>query len=301
MQVDGFLNLCKPLGWTSHDVVGFVRRRIGQRRVGHAGTLDPAASGVLPLCLGRATRLADRVAAGSKLYAADLRLGVTTDAGDAEGRLLAEQSADAVRLSAIVAALASQVGQIAQRPPTYSALKVQGVPAYERARRGETVALAAREVTVYGLAVVDWQPPRVTVLVHCSKGTYVRSLARDVGESLDCGGHLDALARLAVGQFTLADAISVEAFDRAVADGCWRDLVLPPDSALAELPALLLSDTRRANFAHGRPWPDSAQPPEARAFAADGSFLGLARAESAGTRWQPALSFVYDPDVTDDG
>jgi len=299
-QVDGFLNLCKPLGWTSHDVVGFVRRCIGQRRVGHAGTLDPAASGVLPLCLGRATRLADRVATGSKLYAADLLLGVTTETGDAEGRLLAERPVGPAPLSAIAAVLAGQVGTIGQRPPAYSALKVQGVPAYARARRGETVTLATREVTVYGMAVVGWEQPRLTVLVHCSKGTYIRSLARDVGEALGCGAHLDALIRLAVGRFTLADAVAVEAFERAVAEGWWRDLVLPADTPLAEVPALVLSKARRAAFAHGQAWAASAPRPEARAFGADGSFMGLARAESAGTRWQPALSFVYDPDVTSD-
>ncbi len=300
MPVDGFLNLCKPLGWTSHDVVGFVRRRIGQRRVGHAGTLDPAASGVLPLCLGRATRLVERVAAGSKVYVADLVLGLTTDSADAEGRILTAAPCDAVSLAAVAAALAGQLGTIAQLPPAYSALKVQGVPAYARARRGEAVELAAREVSVYGLAVLDWQPPRLSVAVHCSKGAYVRSLARDVGAALGCGAYLDALARLAVGRFTLGEAVTVEEFERAVAERRWRDLVQPPDAALAELPAILVSPRRRPDFVHGRSWPAVAERPEARAYDADGAFLGLVRAESAGTQWRPALSFVYDPGVTGD-
>jgi tRNA pseudouridine55 synthase len=299
-QVDGFLNICKPLGWTSHDVVGFVRRRIGQRRVGHAGTLDPAAGGVLPLCLGRATRLAERVAAGTKLYGADIVLGATTDSGDADGRLLDVSPATAYGLTTVVRALAAQLGTIAQVPPSYSALKLQGVPAYARARRGEIVELSAREVTIHGLALVDWQPPRLSTVIHCSKGTYVRALARDVGDAVGCGAHLDALVRLAVGSFRLETAISPEELDAAVAQGYWRDLVLPPDTALAVPPALILNDAGHRYFMHGQAWPGPATRPEARAYGVDGAFLGLARAEDGGLRWQPALSFVYDPAVTAD-
>jgi tRNA pseudouridine55 synthase len=299
-QVDGFLNVCKPLGWTSHDVVGFVRRRIGQRRVGHAGTLDPAAAGVLPLCLGRATRLAERVAVGTKVYGADILLGVMTDSGDADGRLLDAGPAPACRLSAVVRALAAQLGRIAQVPPSYSALKLQGVPAYARVRRGEVVALAPREVTVHGLAIVDWQPPRLSAVIHCSKGTYVRALARDLGEALDCGAHLDALVRLAVGGFHLETAISLDELEAAITQDYWRDLVLPPDAALAEQPALILDDSGYRHFLHGLRWSGPAPSLEARAFGVDGAFLGLARAESEGLRWQPALSFVYDPAVTAD-
>ena len=299
-QVDGFLNVCKPLGWTSHDVVGFVRRRIGQRRVGHAGTLDPAAAGVLPLCLGRATRLAERVAGGTKVYGADIVLGVTTDSGDADGRVLDARPAPACGLPALVRALSAQLGRIAQVPPSYSALKLQGVPAYARVRRGEVVALSPREVTIHALAIVDWQPPRLSVIIHCSKGTYVRALARDLGEVLDCGAHLDALVRLAVGSFRLETAISLDELEAAIAQDFWRDLVLPPDAALAEQPALILDDSAPRHFLHGQGWPGPALSPQARAYGADGAFLGLARAESGGLRWQPALSFVYDPAVTAD-
>jgi tRNA pseudouridine55 synthase len=299
-QVDGFLNVSKPLGWTSHDVVGFVRRRIGQRRVGHAGTLDPAAAGVLPICLGRATRLAERVAAGTKLYGADIVLGATTDSGDADGRVLDARPAPAGGLPAGIRALAAQLGTIAQVPPSYSALKLQGVPAYARARRGEVIALSAREVTIHGLALVDWQSPRLSVVIHCSKGTYVRSLARDVGEALDCGAHLDALVRLAVGSFRLETAISLEELEAAVAHDVWQDLVLPPDTVLAAQPALILDATGHRHFLHGQGWAGPATRAEGRAYGVDGAFLGLARAESGGLRWQPALSFVYDPAVTAD-
>jgi tRNA pseudouridine55 synthase len=299
-QVDGFLNLCKPLGWTSHDVVGFVRRQIGQKRVGHAGTLDPAASGVLPVCLGRATRLVDRISASTKLYAADVVLGLATDSGDAEGRLVHMAPLDQVALDQVVAALARQLGTITQRPPAYSALKVAGVPAYERARRGELVVLAPRTVSIYGLAVLGWQPPRLSLAIHCSKGTYVRSIAADLGEALGCGAYVDPLVRLAVGRFRLEDALSVEDFEQAASRDDWRGLVVPPDAPLLEVPALVLGAEKAGHFAHGRSWAGLAERDEARAYGANGRLLGLARAEGAGTRWQPALSFVYDPGVTDD-
>ncbi|HLH20983.1 MAG TPA: tRNA pseudouridine(55) synthase TruB [Chloroflexota bacterium] len=300
-QVDGFLNVCKPLGWTSHDVVGFVRRRVGQQRVGHAGTLDPAATGVLPLCLGRATRLADRVAAGAKLYAADVVLGFETDSCDAEGRALLTggppaSAVGAPSLDMILQALAELQGEIQQVPPHYSAVKVGGEAAYARARRGEAVALAPRPVTVHGTCVLAWEPPRLSLLVRCSRGTYVRALARDVGARVGCGAYLDALVRLAVGGFTLAGAIALEELEEQAAAGRWEVLVDPPDRAAVDLPAAILGAVAAAHFAHGRAW-DAANPGvprDARAYGTDGRFLGLLRAGVPPARWQPALSFVYD-------
>jgi tRNA pseudouridine55 synthase len=301
-QVDGFLNICKPLGWTSHDVVGFVRRRIGQQRVGHAGTLDPAATGVLPLCLGRATRLADRVAAGSKLYAADVRLGLGTDTCDAEGRVLAASdvsAADGLTLAAIVQALSSLLGDQRQAPPSYAALKVDGEAAYVRARRGETVVLPARPVVVYGIGALAWRAPRLSLVVRCSKGTYVRALARDLGTALGCEGHLDALVRLAVGPFTLHDAVTLEDLEEQSVGGRWAQLVVPPDCALVQLPAGVLDSETARNFAFGRAWVPAAGsvPQDARAYDLHGRLLGLLRRAESPARWQPALSFVYDPGV----
>ena len=294
---DGFLNFCKPIGWTSHDAVAFVRRRLGQRRVGHAGTLDPLAGGVLPLCLGRATRLAERVAAGSKVYAADLVLGVTTDTCDAEGRVLAVRDPSAIGLDALVRALAGLVGPLAQVPPAFSAVKLAGQPAYRRARRGEALQLAPRPVTVYGIALLAWAPPRLSIALRCSKGTYVRALARDLGEALGCGAYLAALARLQVGCFTLADAITPEALERAAAAGHLEAVLLPPDEGCLDLPAIVLDPQEVRYFVHGRAIPArQAAAPAARAYAHDGRFLGLVR--GMGTQWQPMLALASDDEAT---
>jgi len=295
VQVDGFLNVCKPLGWTSHDVVQFVRRRLSQQHVGHAGTLDPAATGVLPICLGRATRLADYVGAGDKVYAADIALDLTTDTCDAEGRLLNSERPCA-GLGAVVRALSGLTGALDQRPPSYSALKVAGTPAYALARRGEAIQLAARRVTVHGIALTSWQPPRLSIVLRCSKGTYVRALARDLGESLGVGAYLDALVRVRVGPFDITEAVGLESLELAALEFSWRELVLPPDAALLGLPAAVVTDERRASFAHGRGWAGrpSGMAPEIRTYSADGRFMGLLRAGREPGAWQPALSFIHE-------
>jgi tRNA pseudouridine55 synthase len=307
-QIDGFLNFCKPLGWTSHDVVQLVRRRVGQRRVGHAGTLDPAATGVLPLCLGRATRFADLVGEGVKVYAADVAFGHATDTCDAEGRVL-DQSPLGTAIAGSVPsldrtriALSGLVGVIEQVPPSYSAVKIQGEAAYALARRGEAVDLPSRAVTIHSAAILAWQPPRLSIVVRCSKGTYVRALARDLGHALGSEAYLDALVRMVVGSFTLADAIDVEEFERAVAEGEWPRLVQAPDRAVRNLPAALLGAPSERAFGHGQSWVDAggAAPRAARAYAGDGRFLGLLRAGEQPGRWQPAVSFVYDAGASGD-
>jgi tRNA pseudouridine55 synthase len=307
-QIDGFLNICKPLGWTSHDVVQLVRRRLGQRRVGHAGTLDPAATGVLPICLGRATRFADLVGDGVKVYAADVAFGHATDTCDAEGRVLdraavgGASAAPSPTLERARVALTGLVGPIEQVPPSYSAVKIQGEAAYALARRGEAVELPTRAVTIHSAAVLAWQPPRFSIVVRCSKGTYVRALARDLGHALGTEAYLDALVRMVVGSFTLANAVTVEMFERAVADGEWPRLVDAPDRAVRNLPAALLGTPSERAFGHGQSWVDAdvAAPRAARAYAADGRFLGLLRAGEQAGRWQPAVSFVYDADASGD-
>jgi tRNA pseudouridine55 synthase len=284
-----------------------VRRRVGQRRVGHAGTLDPAATGVLPICLGRATRFADLVGEGVKVYAADVVFGHATDTCDAEGRVL-DQSAREAAVAAVPTlegarvALAGLVGAIEQVPPSYSAVKIQGEAAYALARRGEAVELPTRTVTIHSAAVLGWQPPRLSIVVRCSKGTYVRALARDLGHALGSEAYLDALVRMVVGSFTLADAIKVEEFERAVAEGEWLRLVEAPDRAVRNLPAALLATPSERAFGHGQSWVDAAgaAPRAARAYGADGRFLGLLRAGDQSGRWQPAVSFVYDAGASGD-
>lgn len=208
--VDGIVVVDKPAGCTSHDVVARVRKLAGTRRVGHAGTLDPMATGVLVVGVGRATRLLGHLATTDKAYDATLRLGVTTTTDDAEGAVLATADASGVTDEALAGAVAALRGEISQVPSTVSAIKVDGVRAYARARAGEEVALAARPVVVSAFDVVARRGPDLDARVVCSTGTYVRALARDVGAALGVGAHLTALRRTRVGPFDLTAARTVD-------------------------------------------------------------------------------------------
>jgi len=273
-EVDGILNLNKPKGWTSHDLVAFVRRLTGVRRVGHAGTLDPMATGVVLVCLGRATRIAEYLVAGRKRYSATLRLGISTDSHDADGQVTAEASVTSDS-AAIEAALSRYRGPIEQIPPMFSAIKKNGQPLYKLARRGATVERPPRAVEIYGLSLVDWVPPELTIEVTCSPGTYVRALARDLGRDLGCGAHLTALTRTASGDFTLTDALELPALVEAVkgrddsgsgtqsqggtqnnaniSTSIWHELVLPLEAGLRHFPACTLAEEESERIRHGQP------------------------------------------------
>ncbi len=195
----GFLNIDKPLGLTSHDVVARVRRNLNVKKVGHAGTLDPLATGVLVVCVGAATRLSEYVMNTTKRYEALVHLGVETETYDAEGAIVAEQAVNHVTQTDVEQALTTFLGPIDQLPPIYSAIKQGGRKLYEIARAGETAELQPRHVTIYALDILDWQPPFVRIAVTCSAGTYIRSLAHDLGAALGVGGSLDGLTRTASG------------------------------------------------------------------------------------------------------
>jgi len=201
----------KSRGWTSHDVVAKVRGLASQKRVGHAGTLDPMAEGVLPVLLGRATRLADIIQLGHKTYTATAQLGASTDTDDAEGTVVSEQPVPVLTHARIETALELFRGEIVQTPPQYSALKVAGRRAYAVARSGGEVALAPRRVNVYELRLLEWSQTRLTLEVTCSRGTYIRALARDMALELGTVGHLTALVRTRVGPFCLDAAVTLEA------------------------------------------------------------------------------------------
>jgi tRNA pseudouridine55 synthase len=260
--VDGILNLNKPKGWTSHDVVAHVRRLTRIRRVGHAGTLDPLATGVLLICLGRATRIAEYLVAGRKRYRADLHLGVSTDSHDADGRMTATTHVSVDR-GQVEAALAGFRGNIKQVPPMVSAIKQQGQPLYKLAREGIMVDRPARPIEIYELTLTDWHPPVVTIELTCSSGTYVRALARDLGDVLDCGAHVSTLTRLSSGAFDLSDAIELEEFTAAVATGeheqrnapGWQRLVIPMDAGLQHFPACILGASESRRVRSGQPIP----------------------------------------------
>lgn len=247
---EGVLPVDKPPGPTSHDVVRAARRATGVRRIGHTGTLDPFASGLLLLCVGQATRLAEYLTGLEKRYEATARLGAATDSGDADGRVVATSAAwSALTPEAVEAALAGLCGEILQVPPALSAKKVGGTPAHRRVRRGEEVALEPQAVTVHELDLVELALPDLRLRVRCSSGTYVRALARDLGAALGVGAHLTALRRTAVGSFTLRGAVTAE----ALADGeAVARALLPPLAAVAHLPRVDVDGEGAQHLAQGR-------------------------------------------------
>jgi tRNA pseudouridine55 synthase len=289
--MDGIFNINKAAGMTSHDVVARVRRLTKQKHTGHAGTLDPTATGVLPICLGQATRVAEYLSESGKAYQATIRFGVETDTYDAEGSVTREApvniSADDIR-----AALPSFLGPQMQTPPRYSAIKRNGQPLYKLARAGQEIALEPRPITIYALTLLSWEPPDLTLSVECSKGTYIRSLAFDLGRALGPGAYLAALIRTRSGPFTLAQSLTLDALETALADGSWEDHLYAADEALLERRAAILGERNEWRLRNGL----ALQLPQAQAIAADellraysldGRFLGILRWEAARAHWQP--------------
>lgn len=248
-MITGILPVDKPLGWTSHDVVARVRRLAGQKAVGHAGTLDPLATGVLVLVLGGATRLSDQLMGSTKVYCAEVVLGAVTATDDAEGEMLRQSPVTGIDREAIEEAVAHFVGSIEQVPPRYAAVRKGGERLYVLARRGETVDPEPRRVTIERIEVLSWESPRLRLRVVCGAGTYIRSLARDVGEDLGSGAYLHALRRTRSGTIWLEETVDLsslqgrEEVERAL---------LPPDRAVIDWPALVLDGREEALIRTGR-------------------------------------------------
>jgi tRNA pseudouridine55 synthase len=253
--VDGVLTIKKETGWTSHDVVAKVRHLLGGTKVGHAGTLDPAATGVLPLLIGRGTRIAEYLVEWDKEYRAVLRLGETTDTQDATGTVLARDTTDFVTPAAIHEAVGRFRGPIEQVPPMYSAVKVGGVPLYKSARAGKTIARDARMVVIHRLDVEAIHERDVTLRVVCSKGTYVRTLCADIGEVLGVGGHMLSLERRRVGPLTIDQAITIDEVITRHALGRLGDDVLSLDRALDQLGIAVVDQHTADRVRHGVPVP----------------------------------------------
>lgn len=282
----GVLNVDKPAGWTSHDVVGRVRRLAGLRQVGHAGTLDPMATGVLVLCLGRATRLLEYLTGQPKTYLAQVTLGAATDTYDAEGEVIDRRPVPPLNEAQIEQVLDAFRGPIMQRPPAYSALKRDGVALYKRARAGEQVEVAPRPVIVYELALLAFDGQNVQLRVHCGAGTYIRSLAHDLGQALGCGGHLSALRRTAVGPFTVEHAVTLEHLAEASA---LQAVLQPADAAVAHLAPVELTADEAMRLLHGQAIPSLAtvRAGPARAYGPDRRFLGIVMGDSQQQSWRP--------------
>ncbi len=248
--MNGILVVDKPAGPTSFDVVARVRSLLKVKKVGHTGTLDPMATGVLPLCLGEATKIAGFITEGDKAYDAVVRLGAETDTQDAMGKVTASAPVPPLTQQALREALDNFVGTFPQVPPMYSAVKVAGKRLYELARAGAEIPREARQVTVYELLLRDWSAQSLTISVRCSKGFFVRTLAHDLGRLLGCGAHLEALRRTASGRFTLEQALPLAKLVESGGANVEQRLVSMSD-ALADLPALTVGREAAAKVAHG--------------------------------------------------
>lgn len=274
-MANGILIIDKPQDWTSHDVVARCRRLLHERRVGHAGTLDPMATGVLPVFVGRATRAVEFASESEKEYVAGLRLGVITNTQDITGTILEERPVDVGR-EALLEALEAFQGEILQVPPMYSALKVKGQKLYELARKGVEVERKPRPVTIHSLTLEEQEGPGDYVLrVRCSKGTYVRTLCHDIGARLGCGGTMYSLRRTMACGFSLADAVSLEAVAQAAEQGGAEQLLRPVDSYFSAYPALTVDERRERAARNGAAFPLAGEDGIYRVYGPGGAFLLL--------------------------
>jgi len=244
VKINGILNILKPPGMTSHDVVEVVRDLLKIKRVGHTGTLDPGASGVLVLCIGKATKLTTYIVEGKKVYRAEITFGVSTDTYDNYGKIVRIKKADVSKLK-LIKILKKYMGEVYQIPPMTSALKHKGKRLYELARKGIKVDIKKRKVRIYNIDLIKFSPPdKALIDVKCSKGTYIRSLCNDIGEAMGCGAHLSFLVRKRVGPFTLKDSITLEELKAAIKRNILHQFVLPLDYPLRDYPAINITDEK---------------------------------------------------------
>jgi len=255
--LDGAIIIDKPAGWTSHDVVGKARRITGERKIGHLGTLDPIATGVLPLVLGRATRLAQFYTRSDKIYEGVIRFGWSTLTYDRAGEPTSEKTEPQIDAAALERALESFRGEFLQTPPPVSAKKVEGRRAYELARQSVAVELAAVPVEVYELTLLELAGPLARVRTHCSGGTYLRSIAHDVGQLLGCGAHLEDLRRLSSGEFEIAQARTIPQLESLAASERLVDALVPPSQLLPGMAAVFVDDLTASQIRNGRNFPAS--------------------------------------------
>jgi tRNA pseudouridine55 synthase len=296
-NVDGILNIDKPWGKTSFSIVSFVKRLSGEKHVGHAGTLDPAATGVLPICLGQGRRIAPFLLDATKAYQAQVELGVATDTYDATGSITSKGDPSGIGREQLLSALTSFCGLIWQTPPMYSAVKHGGKPLYKLARSGIEVERKRRLVQIYRLELIDWRPPLATMEVECGKGTYIRSLAHDLGQLLGCGAHLKSLIRLRCGCFHIEDAVSLPQLEDAFSYGYWQHFIYPIDIVLLDWAAMVVGDATEKDIKNGRPLslkPDDSQPrtdSHCRVYNGDGHFLGVLLFNWEKGQWRPGKVF----------
>ena len=302
-SADGFINFYKPPGMTSMDAVRRIKRLTGLRRkVGHAGTLDPLARGLLPICVGQATRLMEFLIAGSKQYRMDIRLGAVTNTYDAEGEVVEIGKVSGITRDRLEQAIEPFVGVIQQIPPMYSAIKVEGQRLYKLARAGKEIQREARTVEIHQIQIMEFAPPSLTLLVDCGRGVYMRSLAHDLGQVLGCGGYVTDLERLRCGGFDTEDSVTLEQFKLEAESGPdgWAEHVEPVDAVLRKLRTLAVGPSAKHHLLNGQSVSSGRIPVEAeylesfRAYDKEGRFLALVRYDRAASSWKPIKVFRLD-------
>ena len=255
-MINGIVNIYKEKGYTSHDVVAVLRKVVGQKKIGHTGTLDPDATGVLPVCLGRATKVCELLTDHDKTYEALLLLGKTTDTQDISGEVLEERDPGDLTEEEVRSCIESFIGEYDQIPPMYSALKVNGKKLYELAREGKTVERKSRRVQIHGIRILEMNLPHVRMKVDCSKGTYIRTLCHDIGEKLQVGGCMEELERTKVGRFLKEDAVTLDEVRQKMEQGEGSELFTPLDQIFAELPAVTVTDAKAWMSYNGNDLPE---------------------------------------------
>ena len=291
--ISGILNVDKPSGLTSHDVVDRIRKAADVRRVGHAGTLDPAALGVLLICVGQATRVSQYLMQSRKSYEARIRLGITTDTGDAEGKVVHSISEVNTTRQQVEDALTHFRGRIEQMPPMYSALKHKGTALYKLARQGIEVERSPRVVEIHDLRVADWEPPSFGLAVECSSGTYIRTLAGDLGEMVGTGAHLERLVRVACGTYTLETALSLHTAEQSLSRGHWRQIQHPLDEARMNFEAFVVNEEAETRIRSGQQFegPEPQAMPFCRTYTLSGEFVALLEYDRVSRVWRPRKVF----------
>lgn len=301
MEINGVINVYKEAGFTSHDVVAKMRGILRQKKIGHTGTLDPDAVGVLPICLGRGTRLCDMLADHDKVYEAVLRLGISTDTQDMSGTVLQEREVHVTK-EEVASCIASFVGEQMQIPPMYSAIKINGKKLYELAREGKEVERQARKVIFHDIQILKMDLPSVTIRVHCSKGTYIRTLCNDIGEKLGCGGCMEKLLRTRVERFELKDAKTLDEIRELVEQGTITDIIVPIDQMFSDSPAICTTKSGDKLVHNGNSFADEfAQMPEdsikhgrqVRIYDSEKTFIGIF--EKKGHYFAPVKMFYQKP------
>jgi tRNA pseudouridine55 synthase len=295
--LNGIINVNKPAGITSMDVIRRIKRVSVQKRIGHGGTLDPMATGVIPICLGQATRVMEYIVSGTKQYKAQITLGVETTTYDRLGEIVQTKRVKRITHDSLVNTTNRFVGEIEQVPPMFSALKHRGKRLYELARKGITIERESRKVKISNISILKWNPPHLSVEITCGKGFYVRSFAHDLGQSLGCGGHLSELVRTKNGALTIQDAIPLVEVEKRLATNDLKGILRPLDFAIEHIPATVVDSKTEDMILNGKAVPnnicvfDTNAGDKYRVYSSDGTFLAIMSYESELNHWQPNRVF----------